>query len=276
MGLSTRQTAPAASGAQPTTNRQPNHNPVSNESANPHTSRRRRRNSESEDSHPPRQRQRSVTVEDVDDDEDDNNNSNDHTEAAGTQPRATRDLTDAELRKIKEELGFMSIKWLNRDGTPKTEKEILEIQLAGWKAAVYDHFEKPRIMVHTSGKVKYVYKCRKPGKQHGRTVVREWTCTATSNLLAHFRWCMGLPGKPLLKYSRELLRLKVAQWCAKRGRPFAIVDDDEFEAKGQQRKQEDADGERRGVCGNQGEQRGGSPVAQAYKDVEIITLRTRE
>ena len=48
------------------------------------------------------------------------------------------------------------------------------------------------------------------------------------------------------------------------------------EAKGQQRRQEDADGERRGVCGNQGEQRGGSPVAQAYKDVEIITLRTRE
>lgn len=62
-----------------------------------------------------------------------------------------------------------------------------------------------------------------------RSVVRSRNTTATSNLIDHARRCTGYKQKKkALKFSRDLLRLKVAQWCAKRGRPFAMVDDEEF------------------------------------------------
>lgn len=121
--------------------------------------------------------------------------------------------------------------------------------MSTWGADVYQHFERtPKILIHRSGKVLYAFKCQKKGyvhskiifivvsishyvlysKLHGRVVKRNRNCTTTSNLRDHERRCTGRPDKPLLKYSRERLRLKLAQWCAKRGRPFALVDDDEF------------------------------------------------
>ncbi|KDQ11445.1 hypothetical protein BOTBODRAFT_177284 [Botryobasidium botryosum FD-172 SS1] len=176
---------------------------------------------------------------DSDSDSDDSADRNGNTGSNGnnTSPGST-DLADATLALSKEEMeqrriaeGFTSLKWLNTNSTPKTNEEIREIQMSTWKSSVYGHFEhKPKIIIHTkSGKKMYIFKCQKPGKLHRRTIERARNHTTTTNLRKHEQRCTGTTTKPLLKYSRKLLRLKLAQWCAKRRWPFALVNDDEFE-----------------------------------------------
>lgn len=125
------------------------------------------------------------------------------------------------------------------------------IQMSRWHADVYKHFEPvPDLVRLPDGNIGYSFKCHSDGYVHFarsprpytpltrislprklkcRSVVRSRNTTATSNLIDHARRCTGdKQKKKALKFLRDLLRLKVAQWCAKRGRPFAMVDDEEF------------------------------------------------
>ncbi|KDQ06826.1 hypothetical protein BOTBODRAFT_181231 [Botryobasidium botryosum FD-172 SS1] len=171
---------------------------------------------------------------DSDSDSSDMGNANGNGNSSDTPPEPT-DMTptllkeEMEQRQIAED--FASVKWLNADSMPKTDEEIRDIQMSTWKSPVYGHFErKPKIVIHTkTGKRVYVFKCQKPGKLHGRTIKRPCNQTTTTNLRKHEQHCMGTTIKSLLKYLCELLRLKLAQWCAKCGQPFALVDDEEFE-----------------------------------------------
>ncbi|KDQ19706.1 hypothetical protein BOTBODRAFT_170762 [Botryobasidium botryosum FD-172 SS1] len=175
---------------------------------------------------------------DTDDNDTGNGGGNSHGNGNDNDNNTLPQSTDATPTLSKEEMerrwiaeNFTSVKWLNTDGTPKTDEEIRDIQMSTWKSPIYGHFKhKPKIIIHTkTGKRVYVFKCQKPGKLHGRTIKHVRNQTITMNLRKHKQRCAGTTTKPLLKYSRELLQLKLAQWCTKCRWLFALVDDEGFE-----------------------------------------------
>ncbi|KDQ06426.1 hypothetical protein BOTBODRAFT_49393 [Botryobasidium botryosum FD-172 SS1] len=84
------------------------------------------------------------------------------TPTAGASSNAPKILPKEELARCAKLLGFKSACWLNKDGTPKTLKEIQAMQIAAWNSDTYEHFEMP-ILVEYHGKYKYSFKCRARG-----------------------------------------------------------------------------------------------------------------
>lgn len=64
-------------------------------------------------------------------------------------------------------------------------------------------------------------------KSFGQVVCRDRNISSTSNFHQHILKCTGpvVKGRKQFTYSKELLRVKMVEWCSTKARPFAIAAD---------------------------------------------------
>ncbi|KAL1945891.1 hypothetical protein VTO73DRAFT_1893 [Trametes versicolor] len=117
----------------------------------------------------------------------------------------------------------------------KTPEQILDALSKKWRSDVYKHFMKPKIIQTPQGGVVHRFVCQKyPSKHVDRADYEE----STSNLTRHRGLCDpdDTPEVEMITayargtaYSPARVRYLIVMWCARRHRPFTIVDDPEFQ-----------------------------------------------
>ncbi|OJT13582.1 hypothetical protein TRAPUB_9870 [Trametes pubescens] len=116
-----------------------------------------------------------------------------------------------------------------------TPEQILAELKTKWRSSVYKHFEEPKIIQGPNGVIIHRFVCRKnPSKHIDRVDYEE----STGNLTRHRSLCEpdDIPEVAMITayargtaYSPARVRYLLAMWCARRHRPFTIVDDPEFQ-----------------------------------------------
>ncbi|KAI1782961.1 hypothetical protein LXA43DRAFT_904527, partial [Ganoderma leucocontextum] len=103
-------------------------------------------------------------------------------------------------------------------------------------SSVYKHFRKPEIIKNKNGEVVHRFVCKKHPSKH---VDRLENQDSTGNLARHVKACdpdeveeteMIEAYAHGTKYSPARIRFYTTLWCARRHRPFQIVDDPELRA----------------------------------------------
>ncbi|RDX41722.1 hypothetical protein OH76DRAFT_1303222, partial [Lentinus brumalis] len=114
-------------------------------------------------------------------------------------------------------------------------EEILDAIACGWRSNVYGHYKAPKVVRLGNGAIMHRFVCKRyPSKHIDRADYED----STGNLKRHVDLCDPdeTPESEAISafahgatYSPARLRFLIAMWCAARHRPFAIVDDPEFQ-----------------------------------------------
>ncbi|KAL1940908.1 hypothetical protein VTO73DRAFT_7544 [Trametes versicolor] len=119
-----------------------------------------------------------------------------------------------------------------------TPEETLEGLIGIWWSSYYDHFQKPKLLRVTKpdGTVAYMHRfiCKRyPSKHVDRSDYED----STGNLIRHVSSCdpADVPEGELISayahgvtYTPARLRFLLAMWCARRHRPFRLIEDPEL------------------------------------------------
>ncbi|OJT02096.1 hypothetical protein TRAPUB_7442 [Trametes pubescens] len=116
-----------------------------------------------------------------------------------------------------------------------TPEQILATVSEGWRSSVYTHYRPPQIIPGPNGTSTYRFICKKYPTKH---VDRADSEDSTGNLRRHADCCDPdeTAESDLLSiyahgvtYTAQRMRLLLALWCARRHRPYAIVEDPEIQ-----------------------------------------------
>ncbi|PIL25421.1 hypothetical protein GSI_13311 [Ganoderma sinense ZZ0214-1] len=179
---------------------------------------------------------------DEDEDDDDDNHGNQPAAEKDTEDEST--LSDDPVAAVRALTAGRSAKgltaaekrarFLAKFKGVKPE-DVLDSLSKTWQSDVYKHFKRPEIIGTKNGDITYRFRC----KIHPlKTVDRKDYQDSTGNLTRHRLLCEpeDTPEKEMITayaagtvYSPSHIRFLVAMWCARRHRPFSIVDDPEFQ-----------------------------------------------
>ncbi|OJT06793.1 hypothetical protein TRAPUB_2358 [Trametes pubescens] len=154
-------------------------------------------------------------------------------DAAELEAEVNEAAANAQPYKLTAEL--KRAKWA-RKSRGKTPEQALAETMKQWRSVHYDHYLAPAVVLpaQPGGRIMHKFVCKfHPSK----AVLRADYEDSTTNLKRHAELC-DPPETPAtemitayasgVSYSPSRMRYLIAMWCARRHRPFSIVEDEEF------------------------------------------------